>query len=111
MEDAPTSDAIWLYMTAGSPEEATAIARALVRERLVACVNVLGSIQSVFWWEGDAQEETETAFVAKTRKPLVDTVSRRVAELHTYECPCIIALPIVGGHRPYLSWLAEETAT
>ena len=104
--------AAWLYMTAGSREEAAAIARTLVEERLVACANVLGEIESVYWWEGKVVSNSEVAFIVKTRGSLVDTVVARVTELHSYSCPCVVALAIEGGNQDYLDWIeAETTAT
>ena len=104
----PSGEARFVYMTAGLPEEARAIGRVLVTERLAACANVLPGMTSIYWWEGAAQEDSEAVLIAKTTAALVDRLAARVAELHSYDCPCVVALPIVGGHRPYLDWVAEE---
>ena len=96
-------------MTAKSREEAETIARALVEQRLVACANVLGEIGSFYRWEGEVKAETEVAFIVKTRGSLVDQVVARVTELHSYSCPCVVALPIEGGNPDYLDWIEAET--
>ncbi len=98
-----------IYVTAPSREEALTLARALVQERLVACANVLPGITSVFWWEGAVQDEAEHAFLAKTRRDLVPRVVERVKALHSYTCPCVIALPIAEGNPAFLDWIGEET--
>ncbi len=97
-----------LYMTAGDREEALALARMLVGERLVACANVLGAAASVYRWDGAVQEEDEVVLVAKTVEDRVDAAARRVREAHSYDSPCIVALPISGGDADFLSWLREE---
>ena len=97
-------------MTAGSHDEAVSIGRALVTERLAACVNVLPAIASIYWWNGAAQQDTEVALIAKTTADLVDRLAARVAALHSYDCPCVVALPITGGHPPFLDWIAGEVA-
>ncbi len=99
-----------VYMTAQSPEEAQRIAAALVEKRLAACCNVLGAINAVFWWEGAVQKEGETAFIAKTTAARFDSLCDAVRELHSYETPCIVALPIIGGDPEFLSWIDEMTA-
>ncbi|MBK8908939.1 MAG: divalent-cation tolerance protein CutA [Rhodospirillales bacterium] len=98
-----------IYVTAASQDEALSIGATLVEERLVACANVLGDITSVYRWDGEVQEETEVALVLKTRSDLVDRVTQRVMELHDYTCPCVVALPIVGGNPDYIAWIAAET--
>jgi periplasmic divalent cation tolerance protein len=102
--------AVWVYMTAGSVEDARAVGRVLVEERLAACVNLIDGMRSLYRWEGAVQEDAETVLVAKTRAELVDALTARVREVHAYDCPCVVALPILGGHQPFLDWIAEETA-
>lgn len=98
-----------IYVTAGSREEALRIGRAVVEDRLAACANVLPGITSMYWWEGTVHEEDETALVLKTRQDLVDRVIAKVKELHGYDCPCVVALPITGGNGEYLDWISRET--
>ena len=99
----------WLYVTASSTEEAQMIAKTLVRERLVACANILGEIQSVYWWDGAVQNDDEVALILKTRKGLVSQVSQRIVALHSYECPCVVALDVSDGNQDYLKWIVKET--
>ncbi len=101
---------ILVYVTASDPEEARKIGRALVEQRLVACVNIFEHIRSIFWWEGDAQSEEEAAFTAKTTMEKLDAVVQAVKTLHSYKVPCVVALPIVGGNPDFLQWIEEETS-
>lgn len=98
-----------IYMTAASQAEADAICEALVADRLIACANILGPIRSVYWWQGAVQRGDEVAVVMKTRAELADRVTARIAELHSYDCPCVVALDITGGHTPFLDWIIAET--
>ena len=98
-----------VYIMTGSNEEALGIGRALVKERLAACANVLSSATSVYRWKHDLAEETEIPLIVKTREDLIDDVIDRVVELHSYECPCIVTLPITTGNSAYLSWITAET--
>ena len=100
-----------LYMTAGDREEALVLARMLVGERLAACANVLGAAASVFRWEGAVQEESEVVLVAKTVEDRVEAAARRVREMHSYDSPCVVALPISGGDAAFLAWVQEEVRT
>ena len=97
-----------LYMTAGDRKEALALARLLVAERLAACANVLGAATSVYRWQGAVQEEEEVVLVAKTVEDRVAAATRRVREAHSYESPCVVALPISGGDADFLSWVRDE---
>lgn len=104
------ADTIWLYMTAGSPQEGLRIARALVEERLVACANLLPGVTSIYRWEGRIHEDPEVALVAKTTSARVAAVTDRVRALHSYDCPCVVALPILGGNPEFLDWIRTETS-
>ncbi len=103
-------DMVLIYVTTSSREEATVIGRTLVAERLAACANVLAGITSLFWWEGAVQEESEVPLILKSRADLVDRVVARVTALHSYSCPCVVALPIAAGNPAFLDWIAGETA-
>lgn len=98
-----------LYVTCDNQDEAKSIGRVLVSERLVACINILPPIQSLYWWNDEIQEETEIAFLAKTTAENVERISERVKELHSYDCPCIISMPIENGNPDYLKWIEKET--
>ncbi len=99
-----------VLMTAGSSEEATRLAGALVEERLVACVNIVGPIRSIYRWQGQVADEAEHLLVAKTRADLLPRLAERVRELHSYQVPEVLALPVSYGWPPYLEWVAAETS-
>jgi periplasmic divalent cation tolerance protein len=98
-----------VYITTPGPEEARRIGRALVAARLAACANVYSGVTSIFWWEGEIQEAAEAVLIVKTQEPLVDALTEKVGELHSYECPCVVALPLTGGNPAFLDWIEAET--
>jgi len=87
--------------------EAEALAGRLVEEKLAACVNVT-AVRSHFFWEGQVCQESEDLLIIKTRRILAPEVTRRIRDLHSYQVPEIIVLPIVGGYQPYLSWIVDS---
>lgn len=97
-----------VYITAKDEEEANRIGKALVGEKLAACVNI-HPIRSIFRWQGEISQEDEVAILAKTRAELVDEVMSRVKELHSYEVPCIIVLPLEKGNPDFLEWISQST--
>ncbi|HUT97792.1 MAG TPA: divalent-cation tolerance protein CutA [bacterium] len=99
----------FIYITCADAAQAEKIARALVEERLAACANILPGVRSIYRWKGNIEEAEEVALIAKTRAGLVDALTERVKALHSYEVPCIVALPITGGNREFLAWIEEET--
>ena len=98
-----------VYVTTKDEAEAKRIARAVVGERLAACANLLGSIASVYWWQGSVCEDTEVALLLKTSGERKSGLIDRIKELHSYECPCVVCLPIADGNREFLAWIAAET--
>ena len=103
------SAAIIIFITASSGEEAGNIATALVEERLVACVNIIPQIKSIYWWEGKVCKDDEVMLISKTKRSLFTTVINRVKSLHSYEVPEIISFPISEGSPEYLSWIEKVT--
>jgi periplasmic divalent cation tolerance protein len=101
---------IVVFVTTGSPGEGDRLARALVEERLAACVNRIGPIQSVYRWQGEVEQSDEELLVIKTRQTLFPALEKRVRELHSYSVPEIIALPILAGSDVYLRWLGEQVS-
>jgi len=97
-----------LYMTAPDEQEARRIGRILVERRLAACVNILGRIESIFRWDGQVQNESEVAFIAKTSDDRVEDALAAVAELHGYDVPCAVALAVSEGLPPFLNWIDNE---
>ncbi|MFI5395461.1 MAG: divalent-cation tolerance protein CutA [Candidatus Binatia bacterium] len=103
------TNCIIVLVTVGSPEEGECIARALVDERLAACVNLVGPIKSTYRWQGEITRDEELLLVIKTRAALFAEVEARVKALHSYGTPEVIALPITAGAQAYLEWLRAET--
>ena len=100
-----------IYITAANREEAVKISRTLVESRLCACANILaGNTTSIYWWEGAVAEEDEISMLLKTREDLVGQVVEKVREIHSYDCPCVVSLPISGGNPAFLDWIDGETA-
>ncbi len=102
-------DFVVVFVTAPSAEVATSLAQALVAEKLVACVNILPGLRSIYAWEGKVCDEAEVLCVIKTRRALFAALRDRVVALHPYQVPEIVALPLVEGSAPYLAWLRDET--
>ena len=100
---------VWVYMTTCHKRDARILARELLESRLVACVNFLERWTSMYRWKGEIHEDRETVLIAKSRMSLFGKIETHVKKTSSYECPCIIAIPIVAGHRPYLDWLEEQT--
>jgi periplasmic divalent cation tolerance protein len=98
-----------VYMTCASRAEAEKVSEALITKRLAACTNILENMTSLFHWKGRVESDAETVLLAKTRQDLVEALTNAVAEVHSYEIPCVVALPIVGGHPDFLAWIEEET--
>lgn len=98
-----------IYITAGSMDEARSIGKELVTRRLAASVNIIDGINSLYWWEGEIRDEKEVTILAKTKESLVPELIEKVRSMHSYDCPCIVSLPILEGNRPFLEWIREET--
>jgi periplasmic divalent cation tolerance protein len=94
-----------VLMTAPNREEAVKIVRVLLEERLIACGNIVDSVSSFFWWRGKIEEEKEVLVIMKSDEKLFKKLSKRVMELHSYDVPEILALPILDGSSSYLEWL------
>jgi periplasmic divalent cation tolerance protein len=106
------TDKIVVLVMCGSRKEARKIARSLVERRLAACVNEIGApLQSVYRWKGEVETAEEFLLVIKTTKRRFAGLRDAVRELHRYEVPEIIALPVVEGSRAYLDWIAESVGT
>ena len=99
---------IFVYITAGDAAEALRIGRSVVEERLAACANIIDRMRSVYWWQGGVQEGGEAVLILKTTDDRLGALIDRVRALHSYECPCIEALPVIGGNQAFLDWVASE---
>jgi periplasmic divalent cation tolerance protein len=102
-------EALLVFITASSEEEATRVTEALLAERLVACVNRVPGVLSEFWWQGARDQATEVLLLAKTRRELWSRVLEAVRAVHSYEVFEAIGVPIVEGNPDYLAWVAEVT--
>lgn len=102
--------AVVMLSTAAGEEQALQIARALVGDRLAACVNIIAPIRSIYRWRDAMEDDREFMLVIKTRASLAARVERRVKALHSYQVPEVIALPISKGSRAYLQWLMQSTS-
>jgi periplasmic divalent cation tolerance protein len=98
-----------VYMTAGSENEARAIGNKLVAAKLAACVNIIDGMRSIYRWDGKLQEDREVVLIAKTRAERLDELIDTVKRIHSYDCPCIVFLPIDGGNPAFLDWITSET--
>lgn len=98
-----------LYITCGSGDEATMIARTVVEERLAACGNIVDGMRSIYRWEGEVTEDEEAVLILKTTAEKVETLTERVKALHSYDLPCVVEIPLGGGNAAYFDWIAAET--
>jgi periplasmic divalent cation tolerance protein len=100
---------MFVYATASDAEEASRIARAVVEERLAACANIIERIHSIYWWQDTVQDADEAALILKTTEERLGQLIARIKALHSYDCPCIEAIPVAQGHPAFLDWVAQET--
>jgi periplasmic divalent cation tolerance protein len=103
------SNFIQVSTTVDTNEEAKKIANTLVEKRLAACVQISGPITSTYWWQGQVQTTQEWICTAKTRQVLYDLVEQAIRNVHSYDEPEILAIPILAGSQGYLDWIASET--
>ena len=101
--------AILVYITASDYAEAEKIGGLLLKAKLAACVNIIEGMRSMFWWEGALEQGRETILLAKTKPSLLDELTATVKAAHSYDLPCIVALPIVGGNQDFIDWISSET--
>lgn len=98
---------IVVFITAADAEEARLIADVLLQQKKAACVNIVPGLSSLFWWRDKIDSAKESLLIVKTRASLLDEIVELVKEIHSYDNPEVIALPIVGGSDDYLEWLDE----
>jgi len=101
-------DFIQVTTAVDNAEDAQSIASAVVGQRLAACVQIIGPIQSTYWWEGDVQVSEEWLCLIKTRADLFDQLSAVVHQVHPYDVPELIATPVAAGSKAYLDWIQGE---
>lgn len=103
-----TSPVLVVLSTFASIEEARTVCRQLVEERLAACANLVPAVESIYRWQGAVEKATETIALLKTTAEGFAKLEARLRELHSYEVPEIVALPVQGGSEAYLRWVAEN---
>ena len=103
------TDALLVFTTLPSADKAAELAKALVEERLAACANLLPAIRSIYRWQGKLQDENEVLVLLKTRAEHLERLKLRILELHPYEVPEVIGIPVERGHQAYLDWIVRET--
>jgi periplasmic divalent cation tolerance protein len=100
------TEAVVIFITTDTHESACVIAEKLVKERLVACINIVPHIESIYYWEDKICHDQELLLIAKTERKHCEQIEATVLELHHYTNPEVVILPIIGGSAPYLKWLA-----
>ncbi|MDA8169744.1 MAG: divalent-cation tolerance protein CutA [Nitrospiraceae bacterium] len=100
---------IVVLVAASSEDEGAAIAKVLVSETLAGCVNIVKGVRSIYSWQGRVEDEQEVLLIAKTRRELFEKLAEKVRELHSYEVPEIISVPVEEGSEAYLNWLTNAT--
>lgn len=97
-----------LYCTAADQQQALAIGQSLIDARLAACVNILGPITSIYRWEDKTETSAEVAFIVKTTAECVGLAISLIKDMHSYELPCIVSVPVSGGCDGFLSWIRQS---
>ena len=100
---------LFVYVTCKDRAEALNVGRAVVEARLAACANIIDGMDSIYWWQGELQVEKEAILIMKSRRDLFAELTDKVKSVHSYEVPCVVALPIEAGNEDYLNWLMAET--
>ena len=99
---------VFVYITCKDEQEALKIAKAIVQEKLAACANILPGMKSVYFWEGEMQVDQETVLILKSHEALYPELEEKVKEIHSYDTPAILALPLIAGNLDYVEWMAGE---
>jgi len=97
-----------IYLTFANADEASRIASTIVEESLVACVNILGNATSIYRWEGKLRRDAEVVAIAKTTSAQLEQLVERIRALHSYQTPCVVALPMAGGNEIFLNWIKSQ---
>ncbi|MBW2289596.1 MAG: divalent-cation tolerance protein CutA [Deltaproteobacteria bacterium] len=106
---APETELCAVLTTAPDEGIAAMLARTLVEERLAACVNLIPGARSIYRWQGALQDDSEVVLIIKSHRNRTQALAARIKDLHPYELPEVLVLPVSGGSAPYLDWIATET--
>ncbi|MEA5572560.1 divalent-cation tolerance protein CutA [Calothrix sp. UHCC 0171] len=101
---------VFVYVTCKDRAEAIQVGKSLVETRLAACANVIDGMDSIYWWKDQLEVAKEAILILKSRRDLLEELTKKVKLEHSYEVPCVVALPITGGNQDYLDWLLAETS-
>jgi len=100
---------VLVYITTKDRREARRLGAALLHARLIACTNLIGPLESHYWWQGKLETAREWLLLAKTRASFAAQVIAQVKALHSYQTPCIVTLPLTAGNPDFLAWIGQET--
>ena len=103
-----TSPYVVLLITTATVEEAQRISKVLLEQRKIACVNIVPRVNSLFWWQDKLDSAEESLLIVKTKASLLNEIVPLIKEIHSYDIPELIALPIIGGNQDYLEWILKE---
>mmetsp|Transcript_4429 Transcript_4429/g.7688 ORF Transcript_4429/g.7688 Transcript_4429/m.7688 type:complete len:137 (+) Transcript_4429:398-808(+) len=109
MSASASSAKIAVYVTVPSKELGVKIANSLLTDKLAACVNIIPGIESYYWWENKIESDSELLLMIKSRSELLEAITARVVEVHEYDVPEVISVPILGGNEKYLKWIQDNT--
>jgi periplasmic divalent cation tolerance protein len=104
----PMTTIYLVYITTGDKAEARHIGMALVESKLAACVNIIDHMNSMYRWEGKIQEDQEVILIAKTTEKNIPALKKKVKAMHSYDCPCMVCLPVAQGYGPFLEWIQKQ---
>lgn len=97
------------YVTVPSKEMGAKIAKSLLNDKLAACVNIIPGVESYYWWDSKIESDPELLLMIKSRASLLESITAKVKEVHEYDTPEVISVPIIGGNPQYLKWIGEST--
>lgn len=100
-----------VFVTTSSKREAQRITKAVLTRHLIACANILGPVESRFWWKGKVHKANEFLVLMKSNQKLFAELSKAIKEMHSYEVPEVLAVPVVAGLQSYLEWLDAALTT
>ncbi len=100
---------LFVYVTCKDRAEALKVGKAVVEARLAACANIIDGMDSIYWWKDELQVKKEAILIMKSRRDLFVQLTEKVKSVHSYQVPCVVALPIETGNEDYLNWLMAET--